>query len=152
TASLAGPAATATTLIQNLAVRPVPLAYGEISILILTAYSKLRQIAQNLDFYGLLLTPIHTFEYLQGVARGFAQEASQAEQQFINYTARQEAAEQTRRDLEATSAMAHAEADAKFWQHQSAQDDAKAAQAALDLANKRVTDAVNEKNAYQASS
>lgn len=152
TAPLSGPAGTAKTLISNLNVRPVPLVYGEIAILVLTAYSKLQQIAQGLDFYGLLLTPIHTFEYLQGVARGFAQEASQAEQQFINYTMRQEAAEQTRRDLEGTVAMAHAEADSKFWQYQSAQDDARAAQAALDLANKRVADAMSERNAYQASS
>jgi hypothetical protein len=152
TASLTGAATTAKTLIQNLAARPIPVVYGEIAILVLTAYSKLQQIAQNLDFYGLLLTPIHTFEYLQGVARGFAQEASQAEQQFINYTSRQEAEEQTRRDLEATAAMAQAEADAKFWQYQSAQDDARAAQAALDLANKRVSDAIAERNTYQSAS
>jgi hypothetical protein len=152
TASLAGAATTAKTLIANLNARPVPVAFGEIAILVLAAYGKLQQIAQGLDFFGLLLTPIHTFEYLQGVARGFAQEASQAEQQFINYKTRQEASEQTRRDLEATSAMAHAEADAKFWQYQSAQDDAKAAQAALDLANKRVADATAERAAYAASS
>jgi hypothetical protein len=152
TASLAGAAATAKNVITNLNTRPFPVALGETAILILTAYSKLQQIAQNLDFFGLLLTPIHTFEYLQGVARGFAQEASQAEQQFINYKARQEAAEQTRRELEATSAMAHAEANAKFWQLQSAQDDARAAQAALDLANKRVADATAERAAYAASS
>lgn len=152
TPSLAAPAGTAKAFIQNLAARPIPTTSGEIAIVVLTAYSRLRQIAQNLDYYGLLLTPIHTFEYLQGVARGFAQEASQAEQQFINYTARQEAAEQTRRDLEATAAMAHADADSKYWQYQSAQDDARAAQAALDLANKRVADAVAERSAYQASS
>lgn len=152
TASLAGPATTAKNLIANLNTRPIPATFGEIAILVLSAYSKLQQIAQGLDFFGLLLTPIHTFEYLQGVARGFAQEASQAEQQFINYKTRQEAAEQTRRDLEATSAMAHAEADAKFWQWQSAEDDAKAAQAALDLANKRVADATAERTAYAAAS
>jgi hypothetical protein len=152
TASLADAATTAKNLIANLNARPVPATFGEIAILVLSAYSKLQQIAQGLDFFGLLLTPIHTFEYLQGVARGFAQEASQAEQQFINYKTRQEAAEQTRRDLEATSAMAHAEADSKFWQWQSAKDDAKAAQAALDLANKRVADATAERTAYAASS
>ena len=152
TSALAGPAATAKTLIGTLAVRPVPLTSGEMAIPILTAYSKLQQIAQGLDFYGLLLTPIHTFEYLQSVARGFAQEASQAEQQFMNYGMRQEAGEQTRRDLEATAAMAHADADSKYWQYQSALDDGKAAQAALDLANKRVTDAVAERSAYLSSS
>lgn len=152
TAPLAGAATAAKNLIASLNTRPIPIAFGETAILVLSAYSKLQQIAQGLDFFGLLLTPIHTFEYLQGVARGFAQEASQAEQQFINYKTRQEAAEQTRRDLEATSAMAHAEADAKFWQWQSAEDDARAAQAALDLANKRVADATAERSAYSASS
>lgn len=152
TASLADAATTAKSLIASLNARPVPATFGEIAILVLSAYSKLQQIAQGLDFFGLLLTPIHTFEYLQGVARGFAQEAGQAEQQFINYKTRQEAAEQTRRDLEATSAMAHAEANAKLWQWQSAEDDAKAAQAALDLASRRVADATAERSVYAASS
>lgn len=152
TASLANPAATARTLIQNLATRPIPELPGEISILVLSAFSKLQQIAQNLDFYGLLLSPIHTFEYLQSVARGFAQEAMQAEEQFINFKSRQEAAEATRRDLEATSAMAHAEADARSQQSISAADDVTAAQRALDLANKRLSDAVAQKAAYAAQS
>ena len=150
--SLATPANSAKALIQNLAKRPVPEIHGEIAIVVFTAFSRLQQIAQNLDFYGLLLSPIHTFEYLQSVARGFAQEASQAEQQFINFKSRQEAAEATRRDLETTSAMAHAEADARFQQFQSAQDDIVAAQAALDLAQRRVADAQKQKNQYAAQS
>ena len=43
------------------------------------AFGHLASIAAGLDYYGLLLSPIHTFEYLQSVARAFSKEAIQAE-------------------------------------------------------------------------
>ena len=113
TASLATPAGAATTLILNILTRPLPVVNWEIAYLVMTAFSRLDQLAEGLDFYGLLLSPIHTFEYLQSVARGFAQEAIQAEREFVNFTTRQEAAEATRRDLETASAMAAAEAESR---------------------------------------
>jgi hypothetical protein len=152
TSSLAVPAQGAKDLIQALVTRPIPDTFGETSIPILSAFARLQQLASNLDFYGLLLSPIHTFEFLQGVARGFAQEASQAEQQFANFKSRQEAEESTRRDLEMAQAMSHADADAKAQQVQAARADAAAADAALALAQKRAADAKWQRDAYKSVS
>jgi hypothetical protein len=75
---------------------------------------RLRQILAGFDFSGLLLAPIHTFEYLQNAAEGFAREAIRAESQFVNFTVRQQADEATGQELETARAMAHAEADSLF--------------------------------------
>jgi hypothetical protein len=147
-ASLSVPASDAKTVIANILVRPLPASNQEIAYYVLTASCYLSQILQGLDFYGLMLSPIHTFEYLQSVAKGISQEAIQAEREFINFKDHQEAEAATKRDLETALAMSKAEADAQYQQYQAALDDKNAAKNALDLANKRVTDAVNEKNAY----
>ena len=47
----------------------------EIASYVLQALSFLDQLSDGLDYYGLAFSPIHTFEYLQSVARGFAQQA-----------------------------------------------------------------------------
>jgi hypothetical protein len=151
-ASLATPANASRTLVQNLQQRPLPEVNWEIAYLVMTAFSRLQQIAQGLDFYGLLLSPIHTFEYLQSVARGFAQEAIQAEREFVNFKARQEAEEATRRELETAVAMATAEAESRRLQYLAAQDDEAAANNALALAIKRRDDAKTQMDAYAASS
>ena len=151
-AALAVPVGQAKHAIQALATRPFPDTFGEIATPILTAFARQQQLAANLDFYGLLLSPIHTFEFLQGIARGFAQEASQAEQQFANFKSRQEAEESTRRDLEMAQAMARADAAAKLQQVAAANADAAAADAAVALAQKRVTDATSERDAYKSVS
>jgi hypothetical protein len=150
--SLATPANASITLIQNLQQRPLPEVNWEIAYLVMTAFSRLQQLAQGLDFYGLLLSPIHTFEYLQSVARGFAQEAIQAEREFVNFKTRQEAEEATRRELETARAMATAEAEGRRLQYLAAKDDEEAANNALKLATKRRDDAVAQKNDYAATS
>jgi hypothetical protein len=152
TASLSVPADEARNLIQNLLTRPLPAINWEIAIFILTAHQYLQQIADGLDFYGLTLSPIHTFEYLQGVARGFAQETIQAEREFVNFKSREEAEEATRRELETTQAMAQAEADARFQQYLAAQEDESAAKNAHDLAVLRRNNAIDQRNAYSAAS
>ncbi len=152
TASLTSPATAARTLIQNIQVRPLPDVNWEIAFNVLTANSRLQQIAQGLDFYGLLLSPIHTFEYLQSVARGFAQEAIQAEREFVNFKTREELEAATRRDLETAKAMAQAEADGRLQQYLAAQEDESAAQKAHELATKRRDDAVTQRNNYASVS
>ena len=47
TASLAKPAASATSLIQNIATRPLPAVNWEIAYLVLTAFGRLQQIAEG---------------------------------------------------------------------------------------------------------
>jgi Tc toxin complex TcA C-terminal TcB-binding domain len=152
TASLAIPANAAKTLIQNITTRPLPAVNWEITYLVLTAFGRLQQIADGLDFFGLLLSPIHTFEYLQSVARAFAQEAIQAEREFVNFKSRQETEEATRRDLEMARAMAQAEADGRYQLYLSAQEDQAAAAAALSLAIKRRDDAVTQREQYAQAS
>lgn len=152
TASLANPANAAKTLIQNIATRPLPAVNWEITYVVLTAFGQLQQIAEGLDFFGLLLSPIHTFEYLQSVARAFAQEAIQAEREFVNFKSRQETEEATRRDLEMAKAMAQAEADGRYQLYLSAQEDEAAAEAARKLAIKRRDDAVTQRTQYASAS
>lgn len=152
TASLGVPAGIATQILAQLNNRPFPLDDWEIAEPILKAFGQFRQILAGFDFYGLLLAPIHTFEYLQNVAEGFAREAIQAESQYVNFIVRQQTDEAARRELETAKAMAEAEADSRYQMWQAAIADEKAAQAAADLAGKRVEDAEEERAKYQASS
>ncbi len=152
TASLSQPADAARALINGIVQRPLPEVNWEIAGLVLEANGYLQQIAQGLDFYGLLLSPIHTFEYLQGVARGFAREAIDAERQFIQFKERQEAEEGGRRDLEMAQALARAEADARFQQLEAARADEASARAALALAERRRDDAQRQRNDYEQTS
>jgi hypothetical protein len=152
TAILSAPADQARTLITNLLARPLPVVNWEIAIAVLTASGRLQQILDGLDFYGLMLSPIHTFEYLQSVARGFAQEAIQAEREFVNFKSRQELELATRRDLETARAMAQAEANGRYQQYLAAQEDEAAALKARNLAQKRRDDAQTQRNQYAASS
>jgi hypothetical protein len=152
TAALDVPATEARTLIDQIQARPLPEVNWEIAIAVLTALQYLSQIHDGLDFYGLALSPIHTFEYLQSVARGFAQEAIQAEREFVNFKTREEAEAATRRDLETTLAMAAAETEARFQQLLAARDDEDATEEALVLAQRRHTDAIAERDAYAAAS
>ncbi|WP_298795491.1 hypothetical protein [uncultured Pseudonocardia sp.] len=152
TAALTTPADDARTLIVNLLTRPLPTINWDIGWAVLTAHQFLQQIADGLDFYGLALSPIHTFEYLQSIARGFAQEAVQAEREFVNFTSRQEGEEATRRDLESASAMADAEVQARQEALASAHEDESAARNALTLAVTRRNQAQTQHDAYAASS
>ena len=152
TAALATPAAAAKAVIDAITKRPLPELNWEIAGIILDAYTRLQQMRDGLDFYGLALSPIHTFEYLQSVARAFAQEASQAEREFINFKSHAELEEATRRDLQTAKAMAQAEANARQQQYLSALDDEAAALRALQLAVKRRDDAVAQRAQYASAS
>lgn len=152
TATLKKPADEARKLLQDILVRPLPDINWEIAITVLTAFERSTRIVDNLDFYGLALSPIHTFEFLQSVARSFAQETMQAESEFINFKSHQEIEEATRRDLETAKAMADAEEQGRFELWQGAIDDQQSAQAARDLATRRRDDAIAQRNAYAASS
>jgi hypothetical protein len=150
--ALSVPASVATTFIANINVRPLPLDDWDIDAAILDAFRELQQINQGLDYYGLLLAPIHTFDYLQSIAQGFAREAIEAENQFITFKMRQAADEATRRELEIAKASAVADAEARRLAFVAAQQDETTAQDAVDLANKRVTDANTQRDAYKATS
>ena len=152
TTSLNVPAQDARQLIVGLGARPLPAVNRTIAYLILRAGSHLRSIAAGLDYYGLMLSPIHTFEYLQSVSQSFCKEAIQAEREFVNFKSREEYESATRRDLENTSAMAQSEADARFQMYQAAQDDVHAAESSVALATRRRNHAITERAQYAATS
>lgn len=141
----------ARTLITKLLDRPLPSINWAVAINVLTASQYLQQIFNGLDFYGLALSPIHTFEYLKGISRGMVQEAIQAEREFVNFKTREEGEEATRRDLETAQAMAEAEADARYQQYLSALEDESAAKHAHDLTIERHGNAISQRNDYQAN-
>jgi tetratricopeptide (TPR) repeat protein len=152
TASLGVPADQARRLLADLDARPRPVINRAIAYAVMRAHSHLRNIAAGFDYYGLLLSPIHTFEYLQGIARSFCNAAIQAEREFVNFKSREEYESATRRDLENTAAMAQSEAEARFQMYQSARDDVRAAERTVTLATQRRDDAIAERNQYAATS
>lgn len=152
TGSLQIPANEARTLIGQIDLRPPPKINPGIANIILEANAHLKKILAGLDYYGLLLSPIHTFEYLQQVARSFCQQAIQAEREFVNFKSREELESATRRELENAATMAAAEADGREQLLRAAQADATASQRAVDLANRRRTDAQDQRNQYAAVS
>ena len=152
TTSLSIPGDQSKTLIQNLLQRPLPAVNWEIAYYVLTASSRLQQILSGLDFYGLLLSPIHTFEYLQSVAKTFAQQTIQAEREFISFKNHEELEEETRRDLETAKAIADVEAQGRWEQYQAAIEDEQAAKKAHQLSIKRRDDMIDQRNQYASSS
>jgi tetratricopeptide (TPR) repeat protein len=148
---LSGPAAIAKARLAGLGSGTLS-SNSEIGYYVLTAASRMQSILDGLDFFGTLLSPIHTFEYLQGAARGFAQSAIQAEREFVNFTTQQEAETATRRELETMVAMAKAETAAKQEAVNAAKEDVDASQAALDLAKERKENAQRQRDDYAAAS
>ncbi len=148
---LSGPAAIAKARLAALG-SGTRSSNSEIGYYVLIAASRMQSILDGLDFFCTLLSPIHTFEYLQGVARGFAQSAIQAEREFVNFTTQQEAETATRRELETMVAMAKAETAAKQEAVNAAKEDVDASQAALDLAKERKENGQRQRDDYAAAS
>ncbi len=152
TAPLADPANEARTLIAGIGNDPLPEVNPEIAAIMLDALAQLTQLAAGLDYYGLLLSPIHTFEFLQQVSRGFAQQAIQAEREFINFKSREELEAASRRELESARVMADAEVAGREQLRQAALADASAAARAFTLATTRRNDAQDERDQYASVS
>ena len=144
----AGPAADAKKLIVNLASPQTAAVNPAIAKPILSAWSKWQYLLAGLDFFGTVYTPILTFEYLQQSANDFAQQAVQAEREYIDFQARSEAADATRRQLQSASAMANAAVAAQAQLRDAAASDAAAAAASQALAQLRAKDAATERTAF----
>lgn len=148
-AAFAGPAADAAKLIANLATPQAAGVNPMIAQPILSAWARWQYLIAGLDFFGTVFTPILTFEYLQQAASEFAQRAIQAEREYVDFQSRAEAGAATRRELEGAAAMASAAVAAQGEQWAAAQNDAGAADAAVNLAQLRATDAARDKAAYE---
>jgi tetratricopeptide (TPR) repeat protein len=123
-----------------------------IAIYVAMNWAQLANLIAGFDYYGLMISPIHTFEYLEKTARGFCLEAIQAEREFINFKSREEMEAATRRDLEAAVAMAEAELKVQDEQHKAAEEDVDAAEQAVNIATERRDNAVQERNEYASTS
>lgn len=80
---------------------------------VLTIRGRLWQLNAGLDFLGMPtnIVPIWSFDYLQNAARYFAQQAIQAEREFINFWDHAENETLTRKQLEQAVTLAGAEQD-----------------------------------------
>jgi tetratricopeptide (TPR) repeat protein len=99
----------------------------------------LRFIAAGLDIYGnpAHIVPPFTFAYLQEVARYFANQATQAEQRFIDFFDRYETGQLTRLQLEQARDAAGKEKELADQRQREADTMVTAAQTNIDLANTR---------------
>lgn len=115
---------------------------------ILVAWARWQYLLAGLDFFGTAFTPVFTFAYLQEAARSFAQQAIQAEREFVNFQVHAEAESATRRELAASLAMADAEVG--IWQQQlaAAQADTRALNASVELATLRANQARVDRDEY----
>ncbi|HEX5728788.1 hypothetical protein [Microbacterium sp.] len=150
TASLAAAGAVAATVLADPDNVPETVNPA-VAELVLTVLARWANIRGGLDFFGLTNTPTFTFEYLQQVARGFAQQAIQAEREYINFTVQAEAEASARRDLESALALAQTEAATQQALAKAAARDAAAAQRAVEFARVRLDNAERARVEYESA-
>ncbi|MCC7209505.1 MAG: hypothetical protein IT323_19505 [Anaerolineae bacterium] len=121
---------------------------------VLEIRARLLQLAAGLDFLGMLSSyvPIWTFDFLQNVARYFAQKASQAERDYINFRDRAESEELTKLQLQQQVQLAQAERELARQQREAAEAERAAYQAARTLAQTRTNNAVANRSDYSSMS
>jgi hypothetical protein len=149
TPSLAQPAAQALALIQDLSLRTS--TNPAISLPILTILARWRYLNAGLDFFGTSFTPVFTFEYLQQVARGFAEQAIQAEREYVNFQVQAEAEAATRHELQGALTLAQAQVQVSQAQLAASQADTQAAQLSVGLAQLRAQQAQQDREAYRVA-
>ena len=121
---------------------------------VLEIRARLIQLAGSLDFLGVptAIVPIWTFDYLQNVARYFAQQAAQAEREFINWWDRAENEELTRDQLQQAATQAAAEKELAKQQREAAQAEEVAYAEGVQLSDLRANNAQQNRNDYDAMS
>lgn len=125
----------------------------QLAIIVLTIRNRMAMLAANLDFLGMAnIVPIWTFDYLQNVARYFAQQAIQAERGFIDFYDRGENESLTRQQLEQASSIASSELELAKQQREAAEMEVKVYQAGRDYAATRTANAQQNYNDYSAMS
>lgn len=118
--------------------------------IVLDSRNRLRMIRAGLDYSGFPTNyfPIFKFDYLQSVATYFAQQAIQAEREYINFTAHGEDEEMTREQLQQSVELSKAQVDLaeKQVEHAQAELDVNMENAAL--AALRLQNAKDQKEEY----
>lgn len=110
-----------------------------LAAVVLTIRTHIFQINAGLDYYGAPadLVPIWSFDYLQNVARYFAQQAIHAEREFINFQDRSESEALTRQELKQAVDLGVAEEELAQRQLEAALAEKAVYQAGKDLAHLR---------------
>lgn len=144
----AGPAADARKLIAALSDPGSVSVDPGIAHPLLVVWARWQNLLAGLDFFGTTFTPILTFEYLQQTATVFAQQAVQAEREYVDFQSRSEAEAATRRELQSAAITARQAADAQRELWAAARSETAAANASVSLAQQRITEAQTDRNQY----
>jgi tetratricopeptide (TPR) repeat protein len=136
-------------MLADLANAPGALSPG-LAAVVLEIRSRLLQLGAHLDFLGIPtdLVPIWSFDFLQNVARYFAQQAAQAEREFINFQDRAENEALTQQQLQQTAAQADAERELARQQREAADAERSVYQAGVSLAALRRQNAQQNRSSY----
>ena len=127
-AALAQLGATIKHMLETYEAQGVGAVNPLLASIVLEIRARLIQLAAGLDFLGMPtdIVPIWSFEFLQSVARYFAQQAVHAEREFIGFTDRGENEEFSRQQLEQQVALAGAEKELAKQQRMAAEAEQKA--------------------------
>ena len=125
-----------------------------LAAIVLEIRARMLQLKAGLDFLGMPATsvPVWSFDFLQNVARYFAQQAIHAEREFINWLDRAENEELTRQQLQQTVTQADAERELARQQREAAESEAAAYAAGVDLSQLRADNATANRDDYSALS
>jgi hypothetical protein len=137
------------TLLTDPATLPGGLDPG-LGAVVLDIAAKVRQLAANLDWFGVpaAFVPPFTFDYLQNAGRFLAQQAQAAERDYIQFMERYDSGKLTRMQLNQAAAASAADEAVAKQQAVAAQAEVTLAQTAQDLANTREANANAARTAY----
>lgn len=123
-------------------------------IIILEALANLTQILNGINYLGFPedLIPIHSWRYLQNLARYFANQALQAERAYINFKDRAEQEEFTRLALEQAVDAQAASLEVEKRRVEAANAQRQVAQQSANLAQTRLNNALAQRTDYEATS
>jgi len=110
-----------------------------LAAIVLEIRAKVLQLNAGLDFLGIPvdIVPIWSFDYLQNIARYFAQQAIHAEREFINFWDRAENEALTRQQLQQAEILGSAEQELAKKQREAAEAEKEVYDAGKDLATLR---------------
>jgi hypothetical protein len=118
--------------------------------IVLDVRNRLKMIHAGLDYFGFPANyfPIFKFDFLQSVASYFAEQAIQAEREYINFTARGEDEQMTREQLQQSVELSKAQVDLAQKQVEYAQSELDINNENAQLAALRLQNAKQQKQQY----
>lgn len=138
------------TLIANIADPDASVLNPDTVNIVLDIRNRLRMINAGLDYFGFPANyfPIFKFDFLQSTAIYFAQQAIQAEREYISFTAHGEDEEMTREQLQQSVELSKAQVDLAQKQVEYAQAELEINNENAQLAAARLQNAKEQKQQY----